>query len=670
MKNKAEGACAESFCTLKIPLARENYYFGKMLTVRGLQSEQHYLNEKRWLINRYGIGWGVLCGLNVAPDPNNPCGVIVEPGLALDRYGNEILVCEPQAIDLATVWAKEHNESQDEKETTSKQIYLALRYKECLSNPSPIPVEECGDLETECAYNRTIETFKIDVSCIQPEKPKSLREEFDALLKCETDCKHFLENPAPVILGKCPPQEKYRAITLACICYRKNVPVHEYHIDNISFRKLAFSNDMLYELIRCLRSELWQAKGARYDRRRHVPLLANTIAGLNYQSGKLATLDQDAGVHPYRITTDGDVIWITDQASPQLIRIDRKQNKIIPGVDLSSCDKTNDSSWGIAFDGRRHLWITHNNENQGKLTRLDTCDLTDCWTFSALPDCDAEDLGDCQKYCSDRNGVEKTQAILPYSQEVVYHQGLLYVSHGWELKSNNDQTTDDKGKGKVVQDNSSIPRITIIDTERCCILKTCLIESTQYCIPVSPIIAMVSDGDLLWFTYKATYYDKRDPVVVVRYLKYDPNAGADEADCELGLPCGINGKEPEKIAFDGSYLWVTHDDGASKINVSSGEVVRSIDTEQKQTAMAYGGGDNIWTVELNAGNDSGEARINRIDIHSANRSGEIEFIHYSGKKDAEYKITDAQFDGSFIYISAYYTDAETAKKGVIHRVLP
>lgn len=652
MKNIEEGTCTESFCKLKTPLARENYYLGKMLTPRGLQSEQYYLNEKHWLINRYGIGWGVLCGLKVVRDPCNPCGVIVEPGLALDRYGNEILVCEQQAIDLKKVWDKKQNESKDEEEAKSKKVYITIRYKECLSNPAHIPVEECDSLETESAYDRTIETFEIDCSCTEPEKPKSLREEYDEILKCETDCNRFLKNPAPVIMGKCPPREKDREIILACICYRKNVPIREHQIDNVSWRKLAFSNEMLYELIHCLRKEIWQAKGARYDRRRYVPLLTNTIAGLNYQDGK--NTDHYAGLHPHRITTDGNLIWITDRDSPKLIGIDRQQNKVISSVDLSCCDETNDSSWGIAFDGRRYMWITHNNndEGRGKLTRIDTCNLKDCWTFSALPDCDR--LEDCQKYCQERSGVE-TQAILPYPQEVVYHQGLLYISHGWKAQNG--------------EDNFQKLRITIIDTERCGILKTCQIESTDSCNSLSSIVAMVSDGDALWITYKARYYDKERPVV--RYIKYHPNAGESEDECEVGPPCGIEkGTKPEKIAFDGSHLWVTHDDGASKIDVSSGEVVRHIDTEQKQIAIAYGGGDNIWTVELNTENDSGEARLNRIDLHSAHRSGEIEFMSYSEKQEAEYEITDAQFDGSFIYISAYYADAHTTKKGVIHRLLP
>lgn len=667
MNNRVEDSCTESFCDLKVPLARENYYFGKLLTARGLESEQYYLNEKRWLINRYGIGWGVLCGLKVVPDPNNTCGgVIVKPGLALDQYGNEILVCQQQFIDLKKVWDQEPKESQDNEEVKSKRIYITICYQECQSEPSPVAVEECDSLESQCKYNRTIETFKVYASCMEPEKPKSLPEEFDEILTCETHCHRLLTNPAPVMMSQCPPQEKKQAITLACICYRHNVPIREHQIDNISWRKLAFSNAMLYELISCLRNELWQAKGARYDRRRYVPLLANTIPGLSYQDGKIA--HRYAGIHPHRITTDGKVIWITDRASPKLIRIDRQQNEIIDSVDLSRWDETINSSWAIAFDGKRYMWITHANKDQGKgkLTRIDTCNPKDCWTFSALPSCD--DLEDCQKYCCERNG-ENTQAICPYPQELVYHQGLLYVSHGWTAPWQSQQATDSQEKDEDYPDNHPPLRITIIDTERCCILKTCLIESTDSCISLTAIVAMVSDGDALWFTYKAKYYDKERPVV--RYFKYHPYAEEGEAQCEVGPPCGIEKvTEPEKIAFDGTHLWLTHDDGASKIDISSSEVVRHIDTQQKQTAIAYGGGDNIWTAELNTENNSGEARLNRIDIHSVNQSGEIEFISYGDKQKAEYEITDAQFDGSFIYISAYYADANTSKKGVIHRVLP
>lgn len=665
MKRRYKSSCNPPSCDPEAAYARENYYFGKMLTARGLQSEQQYLNEKRWLINRYGIGWGVLCGLKVVPDPNNPCNVIVQPGMALDRYGHEILVNKPYVVSLQGHCEKS-TEGED-KETENDTLCIKIRYKECRSDPSPIPVEECGHLETQCAYNRTIETYKIEVSRTRPETPKSVRAELDEVLRCERECAWFLHDPSSAVIEKCPPREKWCELTLACVCCREGVPIRDYHIDNTSYRKLAFSNELLYELISCLRKEVWEAKGARSDRRRYVPLLANTIKGLAYRDGKNAEI-KDAGVHPNRLTSDGEVIWVTDQGGSELVRIKRQDNTVIKDVtvDLKCCDETIESSWGIAFDGR-YMWITHNNPGSGRLTRIDTCDLTDCWSFQALPAC--EELDACQKYCIDRAS-PNLKDIPEFPQEVVYHNHLLYVAHGCPPPSTPVQTA-------VQQYEDPAPpvlRISIIDTQRCCLLKTVTIDSDDKddSIPVGGIAAMASDGEALWITYKASYGGRDLPVV--RYVKYFPNSG----QCKVGRAQFIlKGCTPERMAFDGSHLWVTHDDGVTKTELYSPVHPHNLDRrveqrirpchcdrENKQTAIAYGGSDDIWSAEFT----KTEARLNRIDIHSARWKSEIEIMGTSGNEECV--ITDAQFDGTFIYVSGYYLDATEKKRGVLHRILP
>lgn len=657
MNEKHKQSCFESFCSSK-PFTRENYYFGKLLTAQALQGEQQYLNEKRWLINRYGIGWGVLCGLKVIPDCNNPCGgVIVQPGFALDKYGNEILVCEPKAIDLKSACITEDVSDSQSGEPRTRKLCITLRYKECQSNPSPIPVDNCGKLEDKCVYNRTKETFEINIVCEEPEKLQTIREEFVEILACESGSTQFLNNPAPLIIEECHPRHKWCEITLACICYTEKTPIKEHHIDNVTYRKLAFSNEMLYAMIRCLSEDAHQAKGNRHDRRQHVPLLANTIKGLTYQDGKIARIEK-AGKHPFRVTSDGDVIWITDLESSQLIRINRENNKLIEDrpIDLSCNDGSIESSWGIAFDGS-YMWITH-NKGDGKLTRVNTCQPEDCWTFCALPSC--ENVKECQKYCIERSG-NKLCLLPPYPQEVVYHQNLLYVSHGWMPECSPIQPQDKQDTNEEYPEKSTTLRISIIDTERCCLVNTVIITN-NHCITVSPISSMVSDGEALWIAYTASFPHYKQPhnQPVVQKITYNPLS----KNWDIGDQYIIDkGQSSGKLAFDGTHLWLTHDDGASKINVSTGEVVDHIETSQAQVAIAYGGGDNIWTAESN----NREARLNRTDIHSVDRNGEIEFV----SDLPGYTITDAQFDGVFIYVSAYAnSDGDAGNQGVIHRVLP
>jgi predicted flap endonuclease-1-like 5' DNA nuclease len=51
-------------------------------------------------LRRYRDGWGVVCGLDVRCDPDRAGWVRVDPGFALGCCGEDIVVCEPEYIDL------------------------------------------------------------------------------------------------------------------------------------------------------------------------------------------------------------------------------------------------------------------------------------------------------------------------------------------------------------------------------------------------------------------------------------------------------------------------------------------------------------------------------------------------------------------------------------------
>jgi hypothetical protein len=95
MDEHATGQC--DVCKVR-HFERNHYFHGKMLSVRDLADEQKYFNQKRWLINRMVLGWGIVCGLDVALE--NGC-LVVGPGLALDCCGHELLVCEPRRLKAA-----------------------------------------------------------------------------------------------------------------------------------------------------------------------------------------------------------------------------------------------------------------------------------------------------------------------------------------------------------------------------------------------------------------------------------------------------------------------------------------------------------------------------------------------------------------------------------------
>jgi hypothetical protein len=77
---------------------RPRYFAGKLITAEDFELEQRYHIEKRWLLNRMLQGAGIVSGLGVVPSERGK--VTVEPGFALDPYGREILVSEPQQLAI------------------------------------------------------------------------------------------------------------------------------------------------------------------------------------------------------------------------------------------------------------------------------------------------------------------------------------------------------------------------------------------------------------------------------------------------------------------------------------------------------------------------------------------------------------------------------------------
>ena len=81
-------------------LCRPRFFPGQLLSDDDLNRLQQYVIDKNRLHNRYLVGWGVACGLEVACNPCDHGGVIVRAGYALSPCGDDIVVCGDQAVDL------------------------------------------------------------------------------------------------------------------------------------------------------------------------------------------------------------------------------------------------------------------------------------------------------------------------------------------------------------------------------------------------------------------------------------------------------------------------------------------------------------------------------------------------------------------------------------------
>src|SRR6202165_984491 len=133
-------ALADVCATEREPLKRPSYFAGRLLDAATLQSEQDYLREKHRRNNSKLHGSAIVCGMevqvNAIAGPEGDC-IVVEPGYAIDRYGEEIAVYE--CVRLATA-------------ADGDVTYVSLRYWEhpCAEVPSQGALE-VGCIEEACA---------------------------------------------------------------------------------------------------------------------------------------------------------------------------------------------------------------------------------------------------------------------------------------------------------------------------------------------------------------------------------------------------------------------------------------------------------------------------------------------------------------------------------------
>lgn len=132
-------------------LLRNNYFYGKLLTVRDFQSEQEYVINKFNVLNKHLVGEGIVNGLNVVLIDDQT--ISVESGLAIDSFGNTIIVPTPitEKISLIEGYTLLSGEN---------EAFLCLKhddkYIERVQNINNTRTE--GEKES---YNRISESYKL-----------------------------------------------------------------------------------------------------------------------------------------------------------------------------------------------------------------------------------------------------------------------------------------------------------------------------------------------------------------------------------------------------------------------------------------------------------------------------------------------------------------------------
>jgi hypothetical protein len=239
----------ETKSDLKEP-ERNNYFYGQMLDVHQFELQARYHIDMHRRINRLGLGYGVVCGLNVLkPDPGRP-EVVVTRGFAIDKWGRDIVVPErsiPLAVpgDLLTKPCKQDVEQSGKEEMF---VRVVLCYHECKGDPMPVLASECQSAVT-CVPGSIRERYCLDLRKGKADPPSL----FDECRFPDVISEGILDYKALAmwVTRGCPESASDPCIPLA------NISLHdqegEWVFDegdiDITIRPIVYTNDLLFDLL-------------------------------------------------------------------------------------------------------------------------------------------------------------------------------------------------------------------------------------------------------------------------------------------------------------------------------------------------------------------------------------------------------------------------------------
>jgi hypothetical protein len=244
-----------------------------MLSARDLRKEQEYFNEKRRLINRMVLGWGIVCGLEVCLE--GPC-LVVKPGLALDCCGREVLVCGREALHPNKIAEALGVEGGGHYETI--RWALCLEYNECRSEPVKLP-SSCNQTERGQEYNRIRDDYRLSIRHLKDACPVDHSDDC-----CPYDGIEHAGSIHKVLVEKsyhCSTCKECECVLLATgtlgikpatLVQNQTFQIH-LDEDFWKYRRLVYTNSALAGLIRCFHPKLahireinWKWKpGAHYE---------------------------------------------------------------------------------------------------------------------------------------------------------------------------------------------------------------------------------------------------------------------------------------------------------------------------------------------------------------------------------------------------------------------
>lgn len=127
---------------------RPRYFDGRLLTAGDLGREQEYQRSARRRLSLLALGSGVVDGLSISVDADTG-SVNVSPGIAIDKFGREVIVPEP--VELC-------------RDPSGRgDAFVVLSYAEEMIEPTPSTSNTEG-----VEYGAVRETYRLELSDTPP----------------------------------------------------------------------------------------------------------------------------------------------------------------------------------------------------------------------------------------------------------------------------------------------------------------------------------------------------------------------------------------------------------------------------------------------------------------------------------------------------------------------
>lgn len=233
---------------------RNNYFYGKLMDVPHFEMEQSYNNRKRWLLNRLGLGYGVLCGLNLTVKEKQIC---VSPGVAIDTYGREIVVPNPVCIDPWTLTDQWGSPAPPPlSNTAAHEVVLTLGYRECHTDFMPVLVSDCNSTEQSLPGTK-VESYFIAVHEVKEHSQGVLPAVDDRLCKIlGSDASEAEKRSKMCELLRARSCDAFRGdvgVVLGAVSLNTDGKIDEGKLDQCSYRNTLVSNQQLLDMLFCMK---------------------------------------------------------------------------------------------------------------------------------------------------------------------------------------------------------------------------------------------------------------------------------------------------------------------------------------------------------------------------------------------------------------------------------